>query len=59
MSQKYISYVHIGSTLCLRTNPRKYNVGGYASGTDIAMYLRQFVLIAYICGCRKDKQMKE
>ena len=42
VSQKYTSYVHIGSTLCLRTTLRKYNAGGYASGTDIEMYLRPF-----------------
>ena len=30
MPQKYTSYVHIGSTLRLRTTLRKYNAGGYA-----------------------------
>ena len=50
MSQKDTSYVHTGSTLCMRTNIRKYNAGGYASGTDIAMHLMTFVLIDYICG---------
>ena len=28
MSQKYNSYVQIGSTLCLRNTLRKYNTGG-------------------------------
>ena len=59
MSQKYTFYVHIGSTLCLRTTSRKYNSGGYTSGTDIDMNLRTFVLIAYICGFRKDRQIIE
>ena len=57
--QKYTSYFHIGATLCLRTNLRKYNAGGHASGNDIAMYLKPFVLIAYICGFRNDRQMIE
>ena len=43
--------------MCLITTPRKYYVVGYASGTDIAMNLRLFVLIAYICDFRKDRQM--
>ena len=47
------------STLYLITNVRKYNTGGYVSGTDIAMYLRPFVLITYICGFRKDRKMIE
>ena len=59
MSQTDTSYVHIGSTLYLRTTLGKYNPVGYASGTDIAMHLRPFVLIAYICGFRKDRQMME
>ena len=59
MSQKDTLYVHIGSTLCLRTLLRKYNAGRYASGTDIAMHLRPFVLIAYICSFRKDRHMIE
>ena len=59
MSQKDTSYVHIGSTLRLRTTISKYNTGGYASGTDIAMHLRTFVLISYICGFRKERQMIE
>ena len=44
MSQKDTSYVHIVSTLCLRTTLKKYNTGGYASGTDIVMPLSQFVI---------------
>ena len=56
MSQKDTSYVHIGSVLCTITTLKKYNVGGYASGNDIAIYLRPFVFIAYICGFRKDTQ---
>ena len=59
MSQRYASYLHIVSDLFLRTTPRKYNTGGYTSGTDIAMNLRQFLLIAYICGFRKYMQMLE
>ena len=59
ISQKYTSYVHIGSTLCLRNTIRKYNAGGYASGTDIMMNLRRFLLIAYICGFRKYRHMIE
>ena len=43
----------------LRTTLRKYNVGVYTSGNDIAMHLRLFVLIAYICGFRKDSKMIE
>ena len=43
MSQNDTSYFHIGSTLYLRTNPKYYNVGGYASGTDIVINLRLFV----------------
>ena len=48
MSQEDISYVHVGLTLCPRTTLIKYNTGGYASGTDITMHLRPFVLIANI-----------
>ena len=59
MSQKYTSHVHIGSMLCLRTTLRKHNTGRYAWGTDIVMYFRSFVLIAYICGFIKDSQMIE
>ena len=59
MSQKDTSYVHIVSTLCLRTTLRKYNAGGYAEGTDIAMHLRPFVLISYIFDFRKDRKMVE
>ena len=34
-------------------------MSGYASGTDIFMHLRMFVLIAYICGFRKDRKIIE
>ena len=44
--QKDTSYVHIVSTLGLRTTLRKCNAGGYTSGTNIAMHLRSSVLIA-------------
>ena len=37
----------------------KYNACGYASGTDIEIHLRPFVLIAYIYGFRKDRQIIE
>ena len=57
MSQKDTSYFHIGSTLFLRTTLRKYNAGGYVSGTGIVMHLKPFVLIAYICSFIKDMQM--
>ena len=43
ISQNDTYYFHIVSTLCLRNTLKKYNVGGYASGTDIAMYLILFV----------------
>ena len=59
MSQKDTSYVHIESTLCLRTTPRKYNTGGCKSGTDIAMYFMLFEFISYICGFRKYRKMIE
>ena len=59
MSQKWTSYVRIGSMLCLKTTPRKNNAGGYASSTDIVMHLRPFLLIAYICCFRKDRKMVE
>ena len=59
MSQKDTSYVHVGSALCLRTTPRKYNAGGYTSVTNVAIYLRPFVLISYSCGFRKYRQMIE
>ena len=59
MSQKDTYYVHIGSTLCMRNTLRKYNPGEYASGTDIAMHSRPFLLIAYIFGFRKDRQIIE
>ena len=54
-----INHYHkiIGSTLCLRTTIGKYNTGGYAPGTDITIHLRPLVLIAYICGFRKDSHM--
>ena len=59
MSKKDTSYVHIVSTLCLRTTLRIYNAVGYTSGTDIAMHLRPFVLISCICGFIKDRQIIE
>ena len=59
ISQKDTSYFHIGSTLCLRNILRKYNVGGYTSGTDIVMNLKMLVLITYIFVFRKDRQMIE
>ena len=59
MPQRDTSYVHIGSTLCLRTTLRKYNAGGYVSGTDIVMHLSPFVLISYVFGFRKDRKMIE
>ena len=59
MPQNYNSYVHIGSTLSIRTNPRNYYAVGYASVTNIAMHLRLFVLIAFICGFRKDSKIIE
>ena len=59
MSQNDTSYIHIGSTLCLRTTIRKYNESGYVSGTYIAIHLRLFVLIAYIFGFGKDRQIIE
>ena len=59
VSQKDTSYVHIGPKLCLRTPLRKYNGDGYAAGTDIAMHLRPFVLIAHIIGFRRYRQMIE
>ena len=59
MSKNYTSNVHIGSTLCQRTTRRKYYTGGYASGTDIVMYLRPFLLISYIFSFRKDRTMIE
>ena len=59
MPQKYTSYAHIGSTLCMITTLRKYDVDGYESDTDIAMHLRPFVLISYICGFRNNTQMIE
>ena len=57
MLQKDTSYVLIGLTPCTRTTLSKYNAGEYVSGTDISMHLRPFVLIYYICGFRKDRQM--
>ena len=59
MTQKDNYYVKIGSTMCLRTTLRKYNVGWYASGTDIAMHLRLFILITHIFGSKRDRQMVE
>ena len=59
MPQKDTSYVHIGSTLCLRTTLSKYNAGGYKLSTYINMYLRLFVLIDYIRGFINDRQMIE
>ena len=43
----------------LRNTPRKYNASGYTSGTDTTINLRTFVLMAYICGFRKDFKMIE
>ena len=59
MSQKDTSYVHIGSTLCLRKTLRKYSACEYASGTDTTMHWRLFVLIAYICGFIRDRKVIE
>ena len=59
MSQKDNPYLHIVSTLCLRNTIKIYNAGGYASGTDIAMHLRPFVLITHICDFRRYRQMIE
>ena len=60
MSQNYTSYFQIGSTLCLRSTLRKYNVGGYASGTGTVVHLWLCLcLVDYICGFRKDMQIIE
>ena len=59
MPKKDTSYFHIGSTPCLGTTLRKYNAGGYASGTDIAMHLRPFVVIFCICSFRNEREMIE
>ena len=45
--------------MCLINTLSKYNVGGYASGNDIVIHLRPYVLIAYICGFISDRQMIE
>ena len=58
-SQKDTSYFHIASTMYLRTTLRKYNAVVYASGTDIVMHLRPFVLISYIFVFIKDRQIIE
>ena len=34
-------------------------MGGYESGTDIAMQLRLFLLTTYICSFRRDRKMIE
>ncbi len=45
--------------MCIRTTLRKYNAGGYSSESSIDIQMRPFVLIAYICGFRKDKLLME
>ena len=51
--------MHIRLTMCLRNTPGKDSVGWYTLGTDIAMHLRQFLLITYIYGSRIDINMIE
>ena len=43
ISQNDTYYLQILSPLCLRPTIRKYDVGGYVSGTDIGMNLSLFV----------------
>ena len=45
MSQKYTSYVHIGSSMYMQTTLREYNAVGYVSGTHVTMHLRPFLLL--------------
>jgi hypothetical protein len=59
MSQKDTSYVEIGSTMCSRMTLQKYNAGSYASDCTIQIHKHPFVLIAYICGFRKDRLLME
>ena len=57
MSQNDTYYLHIESTLYLRTTIRNYNAGGYTSGTDIAVHMRMFRLTAYIFYLGNDIQI--
>ena len=59
MSKKDRSYVEIGSSMCIRTTLQKYNAGGYSSDSTINIHMRPYVLIAYICGFRKDRERME
>ena len=43
--QTYTSYLHILSTLRLRTTLIRYNVVGYASSINIVIYLKPFFLL--------------
>jgi hypothetical protein len=59
MLQKDTLYVKIGSTMCIRTTLQKHNAGSYSLDHTIQVCMHPFVLIAYICGFRKDRLLMD
>jgi hypothetical protein len=43
----------------IRTTLQKYNTVSYASDCRIQIHMHPFLLIAYICGFRKDRLLTE
>ena len=58
MSLKDTSFIHIGMTLCLRTRLRQHNAG-YSTKHKFNIEKRPYVLIAYICGFQRNKELME
>lgn len=57
MSLRDRTYVHIDSTYCLRSMLWKHNAGYSSVDNDLPTNKRPYVLIAYICGFQKDKEL--
>ena len=56
MSKKDTSFVHIDATMCLRSSLISHN-SGYDASKDLPINLRPFVLLAYVCGFDRNKEL--
>ena len=58
LSKKDMNFVYIDFTFCLRTRLISHNQG-HDSRSYPPYHLRPFVLIAYICGCNRNRDLME
>ena len=49
---------YIGQTICIRTRIQQHN-SGYGSTSTQPSYLRPFAILAYICGFRGRRTLRE